>query len=80
MALGDWGAAFTDCPLGAALFLALLLMTAWHGAAAVLGVRIVRGRLLLLKPRQTRLLIVACGFLLAANWAYRVFMTVLFVD
>mgnify|MGYP006298619631 CR=1 FL=1 len=71
MAVGAWGEAFRGCPAGAVLYLAMLVVIGWHGAATVLGVRIERGPALRFSRRQYWIALSVAGLLFGGNWIYR---------
>ncbi len=74
MAAGEWGFAFSNCPLAVFLYGGVLVLFAVNAAALLIGVRLERGRWLILGPTGKRWLWAAAGLLLTANWIYRMGM------
>lgn len=71
MAEGGWGFAFYNCPLACLTYVVAALVFTWNTAGLLLGVKVVRGRFLRLKPRRARWVIAVVIVLLILNWAYR---------
>jgi Protein of unknown function (DUF2752) len=71
LSTGHWSYALANCPLALGIFLWVVLMFLWNGAALVFGVVLQRGPMLqlppALRPKMTRIVILL--FLL--NWFYR---------
>lgn len=72
LAQGHWAAAWHDCPLAVALFVAFVLVLAWNLAGLAGGVILGRGRLLRPGPRIARVMLVLAAVLALTNWAYRI--------
>ncbi len=71
MAHGDWMFAVQNCPLACILYIAVAFVFAWNMTGLLLGVKIIRGRLMRLRPGTGRRAAFFVGVLIILNWAYR---------
>jgi hypothetical protein len=71
MAHGDWIFGAQNCPLACLLYIAVVFVFAWNMTGLLIGVRIVRGRLLRLRPGTGRRAAFFVGVLVVLNWIYR---------
>ncbi len=71
MAHGRWQTVLQDCPLAMLLYALVALIFAWNAAALIFGVRLELGRPARLSAKRARWLLWLAGFLIIANWLYR---------
>lgn len=71
IAHGDWVYAIQNCPLACLLYIVVAVVFAWNMAGLILGVKIMRGRLLRLRPGTGGRAACFVGILVILNWAYR---------
>lgn len=68
---GNWDFAIYNCPLACLLYITAALVFAWNITGLMLGIQIVRGRLLRLSRHQVRWGICVLALLFLLNWGYR---------
>ena len=71
---GDWTYATINCPLAWLVYGALVLVLIWNAVGLLLGLKIIRGPVLLFRSLQKRHALVVIGVLILLNWAYRLML------
>jgi len=71
MAEGDWTFAIHNCPLACLVYFAVVIVFVWNITGLMLGIKIVRGKYLRLRPGQGRWAIGLICALFIMNWAFR---------